>query len=355
MVLLVMALLSCTPPREDPVAVPCDSGGETGRDTGENEQLDVDGDGWLSPSAEVPAAEADCDDSDPTVTPETVRWIPPGAFLQGDPELDFASPQREVELSGYCMQVLEVTNRDYVDFLQRHDGIDHQRIDGVVYDADGERLYDLTDANGDDDVPERIVWEDAGYTVVEGYEQHPVAEVTWHGAQAYCQDLGGGLPTEAQWEKAARGGCELRGDPARCEPDDAPPWPWGWAEPSCELMNHGVELGDDGAGCSGATVEVGSYPAGASPYGMLDIAGNLLEWVHDHFLAEYYADAPTVDPEGPDYGWIFDPFCSGDDARGLRGGGWRTGPSMAMVSARAADWPHHESNTIGFRCSFDAR
>ena len=118
-----------------------------------------------------------------------------------------------------------------------------------------------------------------GFGVMEGYEAHPVNEVFKWSGDAYCEFKGQMLPTEAQWEKAARG-------------DDGRQFPWGNADPDCNLTNFGF-IGEQ---CIGDTIPVGSYPEGASPYGVHDMAGNIAEWVSDWFGMDYYAHSPTLDP-----------------------------------------------------------
>ena len=99
----------------------------------------------------------------------------------------------------------------------------------------------------------------------------PVVGVRWDQAENYCHSIGGFLPTEAQWEKTARG-------------PDGNLYPWGNTEPNCELLNFNECLGD--------TSPVIDYPAGASPYEVLDMAGNVFEWVADWYKLDYYVEAP---------------------------------------------------------------
>ena len=151
------------------------------------------------------------------------------------------------------------------------------------------------------------------------FDDHPVVYVDWYSAEAYCAYAGGRLPTEAEWEKAARG-------------TDGRIFPWG----------DSVECGKANLkGCTqGLTAPAGVFLEGASPYGVLDMAGNVGEWVADWYAPEYYQVSPSVNPTGPEEG----------EMRVARGGSWKN-PLLGVRSTnRTANYPEVYSTGIGFRC-----
>jgi len=176
---------------------------------------------------------------------------------------------------------------------------------------------------------------------IPGKEAHPAEGVTWQEASDYCQSRGARLPREAEWEKAARGGCELGQDPAQCDPEDLRPYPWGKAAPTCALANH-QQVGPRGPRlCQTGTLPVDSLPEGAGPYGHLHLAGNVWEFVADAWHPKVYRTGRPDNPAGPP--------ALVDSPRGLRGGGWNTFSTNMRVANRFHDLVMGSS--AGFRCA----
>lgn len=150
-------------------------------------------------------------------------------------------------------------------------------------------------------------------------DEHPVVLASWEDAVAFATWAGGRLPTEVKWEYAARG-------------QEGFTYPWGNEPPSCERLNFNAD-------CVGDTSQVGSYPAGASWVGTLDMAGNVWEWVNDWYDESYYQRSPAANPPGPNSG----------DFRVLRGGSWISNDRGVRAADREGDNPNYRSNALGFR------
>lgn len=222
-------------------------------------------------------------------------YVPAGEFVMGaeaNTRRDFSnkSPAHRVYLDAFWMDQTEVTNAMYARCVQAG------KCKFSVEEAATEIHFDDPD-----------------------YVDHPVVYVRWEWAQAYCQWAGGRLPSEAEWEKAARGTDERK-------------YPWGNEPPSARRLNFNDLVGD--------TTPVGSYPLGASPYGILDLAGNVREWVADWFSAQYYQNSILENPLGPAKGQL----------KVLRGGSFKDGYAGVLATTRFSHDPGSPGVNRGFRC-----
>jgi formylglycine-generating enzyme required for sulfatase activity len=235
--------------------------------------------------------------------------VPAGEFEMGSTQgHDDEAPVHTVALDAFWIDQTEVTNAQFAAFLNEEGNQD----EGGVTWLDLADKDCLIERSGGDFQPKS------------GYSDHPVIEVTWYGAVAYCEWAGARLPTEAEWEYAARG-------------PQGHMYPWGDDDPTCDLAQYG--------GCTGNTVPVGSLPDGASWCGALDMAGNVWEWVADWYDSAYYKRSPPENPTGPSSG----------EYRVLRGGSWGINPSVVRSAFRIRGYPDVSGISVGFRCARGSR
>lgn len=233
--------------------------------------------------------------------------IPAGAFTMGSNEgLPAERPEHVVTLNAYAIDRYEVSLRLYRRFLQ-----EAQR-----------------------DAPP--TWDDEAAETV---GDRPAIGVSWADASAYCTWAGKRLPTEAEWEKGARG-------------TDGRRYPWGPMQPFVDIANYNrgvwvseaVTLVNVTGGVEGMSVRHGLKEGGRSPYGLHHMAGNAAEWVGDWYDREYYAKSPDKNPTGPAKG----------EKKVIRGGSWSDLPVALRSSARVSAEPDFQDRAIGFRCAMDA-
>lgn len=226
----------------------------------------------------------------------TQIYIPAGEFLMGGPVNPDVSdpddrPQRSIYLDAFWVAQTTVTNAMYK----------------LCYEAEK--------------CPKPIREELNPHYYDPAFGDHPVVYVTWDDARQYCEWSGGRLPSEAEWEKAARG-------------VDGRTYPWGNYKPNASLANVGGDLD--------STVPVGSYPRGASPYGVLDMGSNVREWVADWYQPGRFKDS-KVNPTGPEAG----------EKRVLRGASWFDPFQYVRAVSRLAHAPDSAGWNRGFRCAYD--
>ncbi len=234
-----------------------------------------------------------------------------------------SAPQHPVYLDAFYIDDTEVTNAAYALYLNEIG--DHESgCEGRACLTSGSRVQRQGDS----------------YEVQEGFAQHPVHSVTWHGAAAYCRWREARLPTEAEWEMAA--GWQADGNVKTL-------YPWGnifdgGLANSCDAtctQSQANGAYDDGYA---ETAPVGSFPGGRSAIGAHDMGGNVWEWVADWFSPRYYAFSPQHNPQGPSEG----------AGRVLRGGSWFDSAPFAATVFRTGLPPHESNDSIGFRCAASA-
>ncbi len=252
-----------------------------------------------------------------TITPVGMVLVPAGDFWMGCAQNDKSclthfKPKHQVYLDAFYIDKTEVTVAQY------------RKCVSTKQCTAPTLLPDVYDGGGKDRSSE-CNWNKTG-------RDFPITCVDWSQANSFCRWAGKRLPTEAEWEKAARG-------------TDGRIYPWGKAKPSCSYAI--INVGGNGCGRD-STWPVGSKPAGKSPYGALDMAGNVTEWVNDWYDSGYYARSSRRNPRGPSRG----------NKRVVRGSNVASG-AYFLVAIRAAYrrglHPNDSQNALGFRCARSAK
>ena len=235
-------------------------------------------------------------------------YIPAGQFIMGSDDYDKEKPVHSIYLDGYWMGKTEVTVKQYLEFVDSTDS---------HYPAWLEIGNSGNIKTGYKDLYKKLGEALTG-------DNYPIVGISWNDAAAYCEWLSKKtglkfkLSTETQWEKAARG-------------TDGRMYPWGDQEPDEDLANFGFYIGK--------TTSVGLYSLGESPYGLLDMVGNVWEWCNDWYYSDYYNNSPDKNPPGPPTG-----AC-----RVFRGGGWHNNSQSIRCATRNDSVPSFRVNDIGFR------
>ena len=232
--------------------------------------------------------------------------VPEGYFVMGSNNgPDDEKPEHRVFVKSFLIDVLPVTNADFAKFLNTRGLKNHF----------GESFYD------DDDRDARIHQQSSRWQPDPGYATHPANEVSWVGARDYCTSLNKRLPTEAEWEKAARG-------------TDGRQYPWGNSRPNNKRALYGAAYN--------SSAPVDAFPEGASPYGVLDLSGNQWEWVASAYRPYPYSadDGRENQTPGP--------------VRSTRGGGHDSSEDELTTTQRGRNLsrnPKAGHHNIGFRCA----
>ena len=241
-------------------------------------------------------------------------------------EVCLAGPPHSVFLDSFWIDQTEVTNAMFTVFLNQQG---NQTENGIQWLEPGAGHRGI--------VYGHIRENDGTFSTRDGYEDHPVIEVSWYGAAAYCDWVGGRLPTEAEWEYAARG-------------PDANIYPWGntfdgersnFCDKMCSYKWRDTNFNDGAV----QWASVGRYPSGASWIGALDMAGNVHEWVNDWWSEDYDAHPLVNNPEGPDSGTL----------RISRGGSWfDRSYRMSATCRKGLTSLSARMHWVGFRCVMPA-
>jgi formylglycine-generating enzyme required for sulfatase activity len=271
--------------------------------------------------------------------PDGMVWIPAGNVRLGQVGISGAEPVNDFYVDGFYIDRYEVSNARYKAFIDAGGYSTEAYWNPVGW---GWRV-----ANN---ITLPANWNSSTYHGggVAGNEQFPVNGVTWWEADAFCRWAGGRLPTEAEWEKAAKGGCESHGDPAQCDASDTPTFPWGES-----LTGPQANYWGSGDPYDNNSSPVGYYDGSShggyqtldspSPYGLYDVAGNLQEWCSTAWAG--YPYNPGDGRENP-------PGSYSECCRILRGGSWDISHGADLrCAARGFDYTALRIFRIGFRCA----
>jgi formylglycine-generating enzyme required for sulfatase activity len=280
----------------------------------------------ITPSPE-PTRFAGSDEFPTVITRETDNMpmlvIPGGSFVMGAPDTDPSAgfdetPEHEVTVDTFYMDKFEVTVAQYAAFLTTLGTYEEacQETDCAwPRSLIGYTSYLLE--IGEDDAQT--------YEAMAGFENYPINHVSWYGADSYCQAMGARLPTEAEWEYAARG-------------SDGRIYPWGNEPPDQTRAVYFSTSYTD-------LKPVDALPDGASPFGIYGLAGSMWEWVSDWYGPNYYGESPAENPQGPEDG----------EGKVVRGGAWPNNNQEDRIRSANRNWREiiFFSPDLGFRCAYD--
>jgi gamma-glutamyl hercynylcysteine S-oxide synthase len=263
-------------------------------------------------------------------------WIPAGNVRLGQTGL--AEPVNDFYVEGLWIDQYEVSNAQYKAFID---------AGGYQNDAYWNPVGWAWRVANNVTLP--ADWNSGTYHGggIPGNETFPVNGVSWWEADAYCRWAGKRLPTEAEWEKAAKGGCETHGDPGQCDASDTPTYPWGEG-----ISGPRANCAGSGDPYDNNTTPVGYYDGSnqggyqtidsPSPYGIYDVAGNVWEWCSTK-CASY--------PYNPNDGRENPPATYDECCRVFRGGGWDYDADNVRCAPRGGNLPCYRSGGVGFRCA----
>ncbi len=243
--------------------------------------------------------------------------IPDGEYLMGCTTGDTdETPIHSVYLDNFYMDRYAVKNEQYQAFVDQNPQWSKNNIPNEYHDGNYLKLWDREKGYG------------------QGKYNHPVVAVSWYAAMAYAQWSGKRLPTEAEWEKAARGGLVSK------------TYPWGDTI-SRNKANYGIRW--DGRVSSIATTPVGSFPP--NKFGLYDMVGNVREWCLDVYQSDFYENSPRNNPiAGENMDILLSHYLEIDGSRVFRGGTWYYSPDSLRLTRRMRDIPSFATTSVGFRC-----